>query len=176
MSLTIMYKNSVVESSYFYSFTYFEYLWEDHDIVQVVLYDRVSSAEYRAREAEARRMVLQQILERKKFDIIAYYCDIADGFFDEVDKRTELRKAVEMAEELGVLIVAPSVDRVIRSCKCREKNMYCPLVANDMAYMDHVQGDAVIATVIPPDTQPSDICEIFSAWNKMGKVMLSNIR
>ena len=166
----------IIESKFFFSLAFLGYKHENAKW-EVILYDREDSmAQHCKGHAESRRLVIQQILAINGFRVVAYFHDIGDGDVASLPGRTELSNAIELAEKLGMPIVAPSVDRIMRPIERNELEPNAPLLEDDMDYLKPLVKDVSIITVIPPDTQFTDVCDVFSVWYRKGKAMLTKVR
>ena len=176
MKISSRLSSSALELNYFSPFAVFEYLREETGCSSVVLYDRESITQHRNGEAEARRIVVQEIIEDKGFKVVAYVNEIGSGKSCSLHNRSEFHKAVEIAKKFCVPIVAPSVDRIIRPCEYNKRNQLAPLMDSDLACLDNYIDDVFIMTVIPPGLFLVEVQEIFEAWDRRGKAMLTKVR
>lgn len=165
----------IVESNYFYSLTLLGYAsnYPRKTEMSVILYDREDSMDQHCiGHAESRRLVIQRILAKNGFRVIACFCDIEKGDAASLSGRTEFFKALELAKILDVPIVVPSVDRIMCPVERNELEPNAPLLEDDMSYLKPLVKDVLIITVIPPDTQFTDVCDVFSIWYRKGMAML----
>lgn len=140
-----------------------------NNVLKIVVYDRVSTNEQDERmNAKMRKKCIYKQCRKMNAVIIGYFYERAPGWSDQLHRRRELYKAVQMAVKNDAVILVPSVDRMIRTCTTR--NTFAPLQEQDFDNLYEAIGEFYsIVSFIPPGTPPKTVRGRYAAWGQDGR-------
>jgi len=128
-----------------------------HPILMVVLYCRVSGrCQNRKGTLKRQERKARQVLKRYGIVVVACYGEVESGW--RRDDRPRLMAAIARARELGVPLVAESVDRFIRSEHFNDETNQGAL-PTDLDFEDLVRlaNGVTLLTLLHPDADPEAV-------------------
>lgn len=139
--------------------------------LKVIFYDRVS---YRNQEANGNledRLTSVQKRYGKKLEIVKYFSEVADSRSNSLKDRHELKKALNWAMKTKLMVVVtPSVDRIIRPKTYSKENQFAPLLMRDIRFWEDFNADGVIViALIEPGTDKKIVRGRLASMGQEGK-------
>lgn len=156
------------ENDWFNSLDEFMANLADGERVFVVFCDRVSYETQRD-NLYARKPFLVDMLQRKYGDrlvIIEIFTEVADGRSDMLNDRVGLGLAVRYAKKHGLILLVPSVDRLVRTIEHDQDNQFLPLLMDDIVPLIRLLQGVPVLTIIPPGTCPKKVRSIYGKWGQ----------
>lgn len=157
----------IVESDYFHPIETIV----KNESVAVVVYDRVSGR-IQKENRETRKQLILKTCKVHGLNVIKYFAESVNGMSTSLNERKVFPKAVQFAKDNDAIIVAPAVNRILRT----DGNKDAPLMKADMKRLEtFLRGldceNVKFFTLISPNT-PAD--RVSGELKKLGQKAKDN--
>jgi hypothetical protein len=140
--------------------------------LRVVFYDRSSSHTQKDNPQSREQTIVNELIEKygDKLQIEKRFSEVEHGQSFCLYKRAEFLKAIEYCRKHGCVLLAPSVNRIIRRGDPNStEDTFLPLRERDMKRLLQLTHDVIMATIIPPGTPHAEVRSRFIKWGQAGK-------